>query len=172
MWEVSCTQALLQRKRWMTCYSASAAHMNNLIHPRTPAAQALNDMLQRKRWTTCYSASAEKLKTTTAFHHIQILQRKRYTPMSNTEILQPKALEFATRSQTNMISLVRFPERISLFYLCVDLVLISFLSRFYIFLSFFILFDLVCISSHLVLSIVRILYLFRSRDIFLAEKMR
>ena len=67
-----------------------------------------------------------------------------------------------------MISLVRFPERISLFYLCVDLVLISFLYRFYI----FIFFDLVCISSHLVLSIVRILYLFRSRDIFLAEKMR
>ena len=128
MWEVSCTQALLQRKRWMTCYSASAAHMNNLIHPRTPAAQALNDMLQRKRW---------KLKTTTAFHHIQILQRKRYTPMSNTEILQPKALEFATRSQTNMISLVRFPERISLFYLCVDLVLISFLSRVYLFLNLF-----------------------------------
>jgi len=92
--------------------------------------------------------------------------------MSNTEILQPKALEFATRSQTNMISLVRFPERISLFYLCVDLVLISFLYRFYIFVSVFILFDLVCISSHLVLSIVRILYLFRSRDIFLAEKMR
>jgi hypothetical protein len=92
--------------------------------------------------------------------------------MSNTEILQPKALEFATRSQTNMISLVRFPERISLFYLCVDLVLISFLSRFYLFLSVFIFFDLVCISSHLVLSIVRILYLFRSRDIFSAEKMR
>ena len=71
-----------------------------------------------------------------------------------------------------MISLVRFPERISLFYLCVDLVLISFLSRYYLFIYLFILFDIVCISSHLVLSIVRILYLFRSRDIFLAEKMR
>ena len=71
-----------------------------------------------------------------------------------------------------MISLVRFPERISLFYLCVDLVLISFLYRFYFFKSVFNFFDLVCISSHLVLSIVRILYLFRSRDIFLAEKMR
>ena len=36
-----------------------------------------------------------------------------------------------------MISLVRFPERISLFYLCVDLVLISFLYRFYLFLFLF-----------------------------------
>ena len=36
-----------------------------------------------------------------------------------------------------MISLVRLPERISLFYLCVDLVLFSFLYRFYIFYLFF-----------------------------------
>jgi len=53
--------------------------------------------------------------------------------MSNTEILQPKALEFATMSQTTLISLVRFPERISLFYLCDDLVLISYLAFLFFF---------------------------------------
>ena len=143
MWEFS----------WMTCYSANVEWHATAQALHTWTISYIHALLQRKRWTTCYSASAEKLKTTTAFHHIQILQRKRYTPMSNTEILQPKALEFATRSQTNMISLVRFPERISLFYLCVDLVLISFWSRFYLVFIFFYLF-LSCSISFVSLRIL------------------
>ena len=163
MCQMSCGKSLVPKHS----YSASAEWHAAAQTLHTWTISYIHALLQRKRWTTCYSASAEKLKTTTAFHHIQILQRKRYTPMSNTEILQPKALEFATRSQTNMIS-HRFHCFSSFFVSRFDFVSISFLS----FLSFFIFFDLVCISSHLVLSIVRILYLFRSRDIFLAEKMR
>ena len=54
-------------------YSANAEWHAAAQTLHTWTISYIHALLQRKRWTTCYSASAEKLKTTTAFHHIQIL---------------------------------------------------------------------------------------------------